>query len=489
MNDTPREELGELRRSAASGARWTALATGTRVVTQFVQLAFLGRLLGSASDFGMFAMVNVVVVLGQSFADVGISNAIIHYQDATRRELSSLYWLHILAGFVVFGVAYAFAPLVAAFYHEPSLIAPLRVGVFVFLIAPVGQQFQVLMEKEFLFRRLAAIETTATVIGAVIAVACAWQGKGVHSLVYGLVAAVAVKALALAVMGWRRWRPAPVLKLSLCRRFLRFGAFQVGERMVQALGQQLDKILIGVLMGPSALGYYDLAYRLVVRPFQMINPIFTRVGFPVFARVQDDVLRLRKGFLHLVEVIAAVLAPVYAMMIALAVPFIHVQLGPDYDPSIRLLRILSLLGFLLGLGNPIGSVILARGRADVAFYLNVLRLFVLAGAITIGSRFGLEGIAWGLVAAIFFVMIPIGFRLRYWLIDLRAMPYLSTIAPFLIPAAVSGVVGYVLTTHLPWQNDFVILGITLPVTGIIYLGLLRIFHPERLRRIWSLARS
>ena len=167
--------------------------------------------------------------------------------------------------------------------------------------------------------------------------------------------------------------------------------------MVQALGQQLDKILIGALMGPTSLGYYDLAYRLVIRPFQMINPIFTRVGFPVFSRVQDDLERLRKGFLHLLEVIVAVLAPVYVAMIALAGPIIHVQLGPDYDPSIRLLRILSLLGLLLGIGNPVGSVVLARGRADVAFYLNVLRLGVFATAIVIGARYGMEEIAWGLV--------------------------------------------------------------------------------------------
>ena len=48
VNETPKEQLGELRRNAASGARWTAVATGTRVVTQFVQLAFLARLLGGA---------------------------------------------------------------------------------------------------------------------------------------------------------------------------------------------------------------------------------------------------------------------------------------------------------------------------------------------------------------------------------------------------------------------------------------------------------
>ena len=78
---------------------------GAVTALQFVSLAVLARLL-SPSDFGLMGMIMVVIGFAQAFADMGISNAIIYRQDATRDQLSSLYWLNILAGVVVFFVVW-----------------------------------------------------------------------------------------------------------------------------------------------------------------------------------------------------------------------------------------------------------------------------------------------------------------------------------------------------------------------------------------------
>lgn len=74
---------------------------GAVTAFQFVTLAVLARLL-SPSDFGLMGIIMVVIGFAQAFADMGISNAIIHRQDATKDQLSSLYWLNILAGVIVF---------------------------------------------------------------------------------------------------------------------------------------------------------------------------------------------------------------------------------------------------------------------------------------------------------------------------------------------------------------------------------------------------
>ncbi|HET6462179.1 MAG TPA: oligosaccharide flippase family protein, partial [Candidatus Krumholzibacteria bacterium] len=86
-------DIKHLRRRATAGARWTGTSTGARIAAQFIQLGILARLL-KLSDFGLMAMVNVVLAFALAFADSGVSNAIIHFRDATREELSSLYWLN-----------------------------------------------------------------------------------------------------------------------------------------------------------------------------------------------------------------------------------------------------------------------------------------------------------------------------------------------------------------------------------------------------------
>ncbi len=86
-----------LKQRAVAGVAWTAIATVITTAVQFLQLAVLARLL-QPSDFGIMAMVTVVTGFANSFADMGISNAIVYRQDVSREQLSSLYWLNIFLG-------------------------------------------------------------------------------------------------------------------------------------------------------------------------------------------------------------------------------------------------------------------------------------------------------------------------------------------------------------------------------------------------------
>jgi O-antigen/teichoic acid export membrane protein len=481
-------DIRHLRRHATSGARWIAAATVVRVTAQFVQLALLARLL-RVEDFGLMAMVNVVLAFSQTFGDAGVSNAIIYYRDARREELSSLYWLNVLSGVAVFGLVYVLAPTIARFYHQPPLTDLLRAAAVIFAIAPLGRQFEVLFERDLRFRRLAMIETCAVLAGAATGIALAATGHGVWSLVWATVLQSAVSALALAFVGWSTWRPMLRFVPRECRRFMHFGLYQMGERTLNLLGQNLDKLVIGALMGPRPLGFYELAYRLVARPYQIINPIFTRVAFPVFSAVQKDRDRLRKGFLELIEVVAAIAMPLYLGMLALADPFIRIQLGPGYEPTIGLLQVLSVFGLISAIGSPMGSLLMGAGRADLGFYLNVVRTTLLLIAIWIGSRWGLTGIAWSIVIVATAIMLPVSLYIRWRLVGMRSGEYLAHLAPYFWCALAAAAVAGGLHRLLAWPNPLVELVALLVVGAMVYLGILLAGQRRRLDRILAMVRS
>jgi lipopolysaccharide exporter len=75
-----------LGRVATGAAKWTATSTLITTAVQLTQLSILARLL-SPEDFGLMAMVVVVIGFGQLFTDMGISNAIIHRQDITESSV------------------------------------------------------------------------------------------------------------------------------------------------------------------------------------------------------------------------------------------------------------------------------------------------------------------------------------------------------------------------------------------------------------------
>jgi O-antigen/teichoic acid export membrane protein len=481
-------DIKHLRKRATSGARWTAAATGARILLQFVQLAVLARLL-RVEDFGLMAIANVVLAFAVTFGDAGVSNAIIHFRDAKREELSSLYWLNVLAGIAIFAVMWFAAPFVASFYHQPTLTNILRAASIIFVVSPLGQQFQVLFERDLRFKRLAFVEIVSLALSAAVGIVLALRGWGVWSLVWSSLVGSALKSLVLAGIGWAEWRPVWHFVPGECGRFLHFGAFQMGERTVNLAGQHLDKLVIGFLMGPGPLGYYELAYRFISRPYQIVNSLFTRVAFPVFSAVQKDRDRMRKGYLELIEALGALTIPLYVAMFALAGPLVGVQLGPRYETTVSLLQILWVVGLSFAITSPAGTLLLACGRADLGFYVNVVRTTLILVGVWIGSRWGLTGIAWSLVAVVVAVMFPIHAYVRWVLVRMSWGEFISRLLPFLAAALAASFVCLAADRWVPWPNDFVELAVLVPLAAAVYVGLLWWRARARVERILRLVRS
>lgn len=397
MTDTtPATGSISLTQRAAVGVRWTATSTITTTLLQFSQVAFLTRILDQA-DFGLMAMILVVIGFGQAYADIGLSNAIIWRQDATRAQLSSLYWANMLAGLAVFVAILLLNPLIAAFYRQPELTRYLPLSALVFLIIPIGQQFQVLLQKELRFRSYALIEILAAVVGAATAIATGLAGVGVLALIAGQLAGASTRAAILASVGWRRWRPSLRLRLADLRGYISFGAYQVGERTVDQFSSNIDYLLIGRFLGSAMLGAYSIAYQLVVLPFTKINPVLTSVAYPVFARRQDDDAAICRGYLELSTLLVFVVFPLLVGLLVTAPVAVPVLFGQKWMTSVPLVQVLALMAMIRTLCNPVGSVLMAKGRADLGFKVNLVLAVATLAVFFAVVPYGTLAVAWAWV--------------------------------------------------------------------------------------------
>jgi O-antigen/teichoic acid export membrane protein len=391
----PRVVNGSLRRQAAAGVRWTTTSSVATTILGLAQLALLTRLL-DREDFGLMAMIATVLGFANVFADMGFSNAIIARKETTREQLSTLYWTNILTGFVLFVVVLAVSPLVVDFYGQPRLQGPLVLASFTFLLTPFGQQFQILFQKHLAFRRLAVVETGSMAAGAIVAVtAAAFAGAGVYALVVGQLTQTGLRATAFAVSGWRAWRPQFHVARSDLRGYVSFGLYQMGERGIYYWAANVDYLLIGRFLGADALGVYTIAYQLVVMPVAKLNPVLTKVAFPIFARRRDDLAALRKGFGELIELVSFVGMPVLVGLAVTATVAVPVLVGDQWQESVVLVQILALMGILKMISNPTGSLFLARGRADLGFWINVAFTAVTVTVLWAVVDRGVVAVAWG----------------------------------------------------------------------------------------------
>lgn len=371
-----------LRQQAAGGIRWTASATGINAGLNFLQTAVLAHFL-LPSDFGLGSMVVIVVAFAQMFADAGVSSAIIYRHEPTKAELSSLYWFNVACGAAIFASVNAAVPLILGLFNEPRLVMPLRLASLSFLIAPFGQQFQFLLQKELQFRSLAVSSTSGYVAGLCVAIALGVSGAGVYALVFGQLANTLVRTAMLVRLRWRN-RPTWHFARSDLSVYLGFGLYQTGDKAANFFNAYLLHGLIGSMLGAHVLGIYTLAFELAFKPLDAMTPIVTRVAFPVLARIRDDLGRVRRGYLSMLRLLSTVNFPIALGTAALAPIVVPVIYGDAWRPAIPLVEVLAIVALLRSSGSPVGSLLLGLGKADWGFWWSLGKSFVQLPALYIG---------------------------------------------------------------------------------------------------------
>lgn len=394
-----------LRQKTFSAVRWTTFAAVFRASLQILQIAILARLL-QPSDFGLMAIVAAIVSFAAIFSDMGLGSAIIHRQHITSQQLSSLYWLNLAAGFLLMLVVSLSSPFISWFYDDSSLTPLIMLASSNFFISALGQQLRVKAEKELRFASLARIEIFGATVGFMSAIGMAYSGFGVFSLV----GASIVSALLTALLSWLvladGWRPQFRFRFGEVRDFLNFGAYMIGNNIANNINMMADIFLGGRLLGASALGLYSLPRNLCLQVHALINPIVTRVGFPVMSRVQNHPEQLRSIYLQTLRMTASVNFPLYAGIAVFAPELVVVLFGAKWTGSVDILRILALWGMFRSTMNPVGSLLLAVGKAELSFQWNMTLVLIIPGVLWWGSHFGTIGLASGLLGLQVLLIIP-----------------------------------------------------------------------------------
>jgi O-antigen/teichoic acid export membrane protein len=182
------------------------------------------------------------------------------------------------------------------------------------------------------------------------------------------------------------------------KEFLSFGLYQMGEKAINYFTKEFDTILIGKLLGIEVLGIYNVSKNLVNKPSKIINPIITKVTFPVMSKINHDLAKLKSVFLKTINYLSYINFPVYFLIALLAEPLIILMFGNEWLEAIPIVQVLAFVFLLRSIGNPSGSLLLSRGRADVAFYWGLCKFILYPVFILIGSQFDIFGITVSLLA-------------------------------------------------------------------------------------------
>ena len=470
------------------GVGWTGTSQFIRLLLQLGITAILARLL-TPTDFGLLAMVVVFTNLVMIFRDFGLTAALIQRKGVTEEHLSSSFWLNILTGLLLAFLLAALAPAIAYFYGEDRLTLIIIVLASTFFISSFGIVQTALFTKELNFKPLAIIEILAVAISGTVAVVLAFSGFGVWSLVWQQVISSFVIVISLWTLS--SWRPKFLFRWQRVKELLGFGLNLTGFSFVNYFNRNLDNLLIGKFLGSAPLGFYNLAYQLLLFPINNISQVIGRVMFPSLSAIQDDKSSVRNIYIKGTRYIAAVTFPLMMGLLVVAPQFIMVVFGSQWERSIFLVQILALVGLMHSIGTTVGWIYQSQGRTDIMFRWGIFSVAVIAIAFVLGLRGDVEGVTVAYAIASLLLAYP-SFAIPFRLIDLKFSHFIKQFSSIFL--AMIGMGGIVFAMRFFMENvlgvsDLVTLILTAVVGVVSYAGVLFVLDKNLYREVFLLLKQ
>ena len=466
----------DLNRKLAIGILWTGVQNWGRQLSSFIIFSCLARLL-TPESFGVIALSNTFLALIQLIIQQGFSTAIIQRKSLKEEHLYTAFWSNILiSSLLVFATVLA-APLVADIYREPALTSVLRWLSISLLISAVGSVQEALLKRELMFKPLAIRSLVAVCCAGVVGISMAYLGYGVWSLVgYQLINSL-VQSFTLWYLS--KWRPQNKFSRACFKELFAFEINIIGIRIIDYFNNYADKFFIGYFLGTVALGYYEIAYKILLTLTQLFVNVINQVAMSLFSKLQGDMPQLRKSFYNSIQLTTLIAFPAFFGISLLAPELILLFFGDQWVPSISVMRVLAYAGILYSVSFLNGTILVALGKPIwrlkillatavvkfVGFYLTVdLGVIAIAVTFVIVNAFSL----------------PITFICVKRLVNVSTKIFVSQILPAFYSSLMMGaVILFLKMIDIQSTLNLVLYTFILSVTCfVVYFAMLRLVSPS-----------
>jgi O-antigen/teichoic acid export membrane protein len=488
----PNQETSALGRAALDkslvrGIAWTGAVRWFTQVLSWASTLIVARLL-TPTDFGLVGMATVYLGLVQLVNEFGIGSAVVLVREMPEERRAGLGGLAVGLGFVFFAISAVAAHPIALFFKEPAVRNIIIALATTFIIAGFRVLPYALLARDLEFRRMSRIDGFEATLQALATVIFAAAGYRYWSLVLGsVVASLTSAALSLTArphrIGWPR-------DVRIMFEPMTLGYQVTVSRVAWYLYSNADFTIVGRVLGSRALGEYSLGWQLASIPVDKVSAVLGRVTLPVFARVQDDLVELRRYVKGLSQGIGLVTFPLSIGMALVANHFVLLLIGSHWREAILPLRLLSLYAGFRSLTTLFPQILISTGHARRAMWISITLALVLPLAFLAGTHWGTAGVAVAWMVAYPLLVIPLLVAHTLRIIGLSGREYVGALWPAISATLVMTTVVLLLSWAIPARwGDATALIAEVGVGAGAYLGTLGLFHTSYLHGFVELLRG
>lgn len=448
-----------------------------RLMTMLVGLsitAVLSRILTPA-DYGVMGIVLAVGGIAAMFLDFGFSSAIVQRQSISDEQLSTIFYLNIGVGILLYLIVFALSFWIEQYYNTEGLAFILHISAISFIVMPLNIVPTALIQKKMLFKQQALRSILISIVVGVVSIGMAYSGWGIWSLVFQtLLTLILTTILNLYIA---KWKPTTQFNLLSISSIFRYSSYLFGSSLLNNLYSKIDIFLIGKVFSLAILGQYSRAlwFDSVIKNISTSSLI--SVLLPYFSKNQDNDILL----LELWEKYFNLICFSFFMFMGvgyLSAEYLFVLLfGPNWITAAEYFKIIILSGFVFPISGLALSILEAKGMGKAFFQVEILKKLIILPCFFIAYYKGVQAFLIVLVIAYFLAMLLnmffLGKAIKYNLFtQLRELgKYIFTLTTYLL--LITGIMSWLV---LDFMNIWTVFFVNL-FFAIYYLLFIYILQP------------
>lgn len=362
--------MSSLKEKSISAFAWDFSGRlGLQGVT-FIVSVFLARIL-SPEDFGILAMVNVVVAISNSFVDMGLASALIQRKELNDDHYGSVFFFNISMGIFMAMALFFSSNWIAKFYGREIIGDIAKAMALIFIINSFGNVIRSKLQRELNFKVLTIASWTSALISGTIGILLAFHGLGVWSLVAQAISAPLFGNIVLFIL--EKWRPKLILRVSAIKQLWNFGFKMFISGIIENTFSQLDYLIIGKAFNPSQLGYYYRAKSLQNILYSYSANSIISILFPALSKLQNQENEYKRALFKTYHLISFVSFFLVGLFYLIAEDFIVLVFSSKWLPSVELFQIMVLGGFIYPITALLITVLSSKGNSSLYLRISILK--------------------------------------------------------------------------------------------------------------------
>ncbi len=380
------------------GLGWIgAFRYGAKAIV-FAKVLFAYRYL-SPREVGLFGLAAIALGLLEMLTETGINVVLIKDSKPLSYYLDTAYIVSMVRGFLIGAVLLAFAFLAPVFFHDQGLFPLMLLAAVIPVIKGFINPAEAMYVKNLEFNKEAYLRIGLTIVDAVSAILFVRVFHNADSLIYAMILAAFAEVVYSFV--FIKQRPKLHFDKKVYEAIITPGKWINAVGIITYAEQNFDNIIVGRVLGATALGFYQTAFNLTRSLIAEVGTAFSQVLLPIYGRLVDEPDRMKRAVIKLILPAAVLmLIPTIALNTTIVQGALIYLLKEKWRPSLELFLPLSICAFITGMDTLINPLFLARNwiRSLVALYaIGLTAMLILMWWFT--HQFGLHGAAYAVVAS------------------------------------------------------------------------------------------